>query len=300
VLTCDRPGILPTHRCNGKPAFLGRWRKSVGSGRLALDKQTVNRKRFSRNYAKFRRLAKLALTRPADFLWFLRSLRHWEKTAPPDWRASWVELFPITWERFETSGHARGHYFLQDLWAARHVCRHSAARHIDVGSSVGGFVAHVASFRPVVYVDIRPLECLVPGIEWQAGSILQLPFEDNSVSSLSCLHVIEHVGLGRYGDPVEPGAWLKGLAELSRVLSPSGQLLLGTPCGRRRLQFNAHRVFDPGDIIQALPSLCLEEFSLIPDEGSTSWVENADPRAVSHLEYACGLFRFTKKAGAMA
>jgi len=127
---------------------------------------------------------------------------------------------------------------------------------------------------------------------------VQLPFEDNSVSSLSCLHVIEHVGLGRYGDPIEPGAWLKGLAELSRVLSPAGQLLLGTPCGRRRLQFNAHRVFDPGDIIQALPSLCLEEFSLIPDEGSTSWVENADPRAVSHLEYACGLFRLTKKAGA--
>lgn len=214
--------------------------------------------------------------------------------AGPTWQPSFADLFPITRERFASSGDARGHYFLQDLWASRHVFMRNPGKHADVGSSLSGFVAHVASFCSVVYVDIRPLECCVPNIVWQNGSIVDLPFKNDSVESLSCLHVIEHVGLGRYGDPIDPNGWLKGLDELSRVLSPGGQLLVGTPIGKRRLQFNAHRIFRPEDITQALSNLRLLEFSLVPNEGSTSWIEDADPASTSDMAYACGLFRFTK------
>lgn len=244
-----------------------------------------------------RRLAKLLLSHPADYFWFRRSLRQWQTDAKPPWRACFADLWPITRERFESSGNAHGHYFLQDLWAARHVARLRPEKHVDIGSALTGFVSHVASFLPVEYIDIRPLECRVPDIEWRRGSILQLPYADGSVASLSCLHVIEHIGLGRYGDPLDVDGWIKGLHEMQRVLAPDGQLLVGTPCGRPRVQFNAHRVFNPQQIIDVLQSLELREFSLIPGEDSVAWVENARPEDAAGLDYGCGLFRFIKKRG---
>jgi predicted SAM-dependent methyltransferase len=134
----------------------------------------------------------------------------------------------------------------------------------------------------------------VPGLSWAKGSICELPYADQSVKSLSSLHVIEHIGLGRYGDPIEPEAWKKGLSELARVLAPGGQLLIGTPCGRSRTVFHAHRVFSPQQIIDALPELKLIEFSLIEDDSAIKWTQNAKIEDARDLNYGCGLFRFTR------
>jgi len=240
------------------------------------------------------KLTGLGLRRPFDVMWFLGTFRRWQQTTPSEWRANLAELKPYLKDRHEAAGSARGHYFLQDIWAAQHVHRHDAPEHIDVASRVDGFVAHVVSFKPVRYVDIRPLESTVPGLTWQEGTVCALPQASHSVSSLSCLHVIEHIGLGRYGDPIDPDGWLKGLSELQRVLKPGGQLLIGTPCGRQRVVFHAHRVFSPAQIIAALPELKLVEFSLIKDNSATTWIANASLDACNGLSYACGLFRFTR------
>lgn len=235
-------------------------------------------------------------TRPADVLWFWKTYREWQRTAPAEWRARLEELKPMLADRHDAAGSAKGHYFLQDLWGAQRVCRFQPAEHVDVGSRVDGFVAHVASFCPVKYVDIRPLTTGVPGLTGLQGSVCELPFVAKSVRSLSCLHVIEHIGLGRYGDPLDPNGWLTGLAELQRVLAPGGQLLMGTPCGRSRVVFHAHRVFDPAQIVAALPELKLQEFSLIRDGAATAWQENVPLNAAQGLDYGCGLFVFTRPA----
>ena len=235
-------------------------------------------------------------TRPADVLWFWKTYREWQRTAPAEWRARLEEIKPMLDDRHDSAGTAKGHYFLQDLWAAQRVCRFKPAEHVDVGSRVDGFVAHVASFCPVKYVDIRPLTTGVPGLTGLQGSVCELPFAAKSVRSLSCLHVIEHIGLGRYGDPMDPNGWLKGLAELQRVLAPGGQLLMGTPCGRSRVVFHAHRVFDPAQIVGALPELKLQEFSLIRDGNVTAWQESVPLTAAQGLDYGCGLFVFTRPA----
>jgi SAM-dependent methyltransferase len=240
------------------------------------------------------KLAAVGLRSPLDVCWFLASYRNWQRTAPPEWRATFKEIKPRLRDRHESAGSARGHYFLQDIWAGQLVHQQAAAEHVDVGSRVDGFVAHVVSFKPVKYVDIRPLATKVPGLTWLEGSVCALPFADGSVESLSCLHVIEHIGLGRYGDPMDPDGWLKGLRELQRVLKPGGQLLIGTPCGRERVVFHAHRVFSPSRIVAALPELRLLEFSLIQDDSATGWMSHSPLTASEGLAYGCGLFRFTR------
>lgn len=234
------------------------------------------------------------LTRPADVIYFLKSYIAWQRRASPDWKAELSEIKTYMKDRHDVAGSARGHYFLQDIWAAQRVFKFAPQEHVDVGSRVDGFVAHVVSFCPVKYVDIREIKTGVPGLTGIQGSVCDLPFPDQSVNSLSCLHVIEHIGLGRYSDPVDPEGWLLGLKELQRVLKPGGKLLVGTPCGRQRVVLHAHRVFSPSMIINAMRELDLIEFSLIRDGAATEWIESADLEATNSLEYGCGLFVFTR------
>lgn len=139
----------------------------------------------------------------------------------------------------------------------------------------------------------RPLQVNLGGLACVAGTITALPFDDGTVSSLSCLHVIEHIGLGRYGDPMDADGSLRACAELQRVLAPDGRLYLSVPVGRERVCFNAHRVFSPQSIVDSLPSLQLLGFSLIRDDAV--FVVDASFAMAREQEYGCGLFEFTLK-----
>lgn len=191
------------------------------------------------------------------------------------------------------AGTARGHYFHQDLWAARRIHAAHPARHIDIGSRIDGFVAHLLTFMPVTVVDVRSLESRVEGLTFVRGDLTKLDaFETNSVESLSCLHTIEHVGLGRYGDTIDPDGWLKALREVSRVLTPGGTLYLSTPIGRERVRFNADRIFSPRTILACVPGLTLLSFQVVDEAGDFRADAKLDDFATT-VE-ACGLFEFTK------
>jgi SAM-dependent methyltransferase len=200
-------------------------------------------------------------------------------------------VYPALGDRRAGAGQASGHYFHQDVWAARHIFRRNPERHVDVGSSVAGFVAHLLCFREVEYVDLRPLRTNATGLRFRRGDLTALPYPDASIESLSALHVVEHIGLGRYGDPIDPDGWRKALAELVRVLAPGGRLYISMPIGRERLEFDAHRVFSPRTIIEAVAGLDLLEFSLVDDNGY--YVAEADPETFCGW-YCCGLFAFGK------
>lgn len=224
--------------------------------------------------------------------WFVRTWREYEARGGGSLRLR--DAHPCLDDRGDSAGSASGHYFHQDLWAARKVHASGVAEHVDVGSRVDGFVAHVAVFIDVLYVDLRPLEARGhPHIKARVGTVLALPFEDRSVRSLSCLHVIEHIGLGRYGDPLDPDGSLKALAELQRVVAPGGDLYLGVPIGRERVCFNAHRVLSPRTVIAALGELTLVEFSAVDDRGDL--VRDARPEDFDRADFSCGLFHFTRR-----
>jgi len=225
---------------------------------------------------------------------FVRDVARYGKSAPPErFRVHAIDLFPVCDERGEGAGIAGGHYFHQDLWAARRIFRVNPPRHIDIGSRMDGFVAHVLSFMPVTVIDIRALESSIPGLTFICDDATALRnFEDNSVSSLSSLHAAEHFGLGRYSDPIDPQACFQFMASLQRVLSPEGRLYFSVPIGRERVDFNAHRVFAPETILSTFKDLSLVSFSYVDDAGHLH--EDQSPLRLPELEYGCGLFEFTK------
>ena len=187
------------------------------------------------------------------------------------------------------------HYIYHTGWAARVLADTKPASHVDVGSSLY-FVGIASATTRIEHLDYRPphIEGL-SGVTVSHANLTALPFENNSIQSLSCMHVLEHVGLGRYGDPIDPEGDLKAMKELQRVLAPGGRLLFVVPVGRPRVVFNAHRVYSFETVVESFPQLRLKEFSLIPDNlESGGLIRNADPSDVPSQEYACGCFLFER------
>lgn len=209
------------------------------------------------------------------------------------------KLNPYPHEKKQQSGTAKGHYFHQDLLVARRIFESHPERHVDVGSRVDGFVAHVAAFRNIEVLDIRPMDSNVRNIQFKQANLMSPPPEMvGYTDSLSCLHAIEHFGLGRYGDPIDFEGHLKGLDSLYRILKPGGTLYLSCPIGPQRIEFNAHRVF----AVEYLLSLFegrfkLRNFSYVDDRGDLH--ENADMTADMidanfGCRYGCGIFELVK------
>jgi SAM-dependent methyltransferase len=203
-----------------------------------------------------------------------------------------VDSFPKLGDRMLTTPFD-AHYLYQDSWAAQRVGEKTPPTHVDVGSRVE-LACFLTAICPVTFVDIRPLEAEIEGLTSLAGSVLDLPFADHSLTSLSCLHVVEHVGLGRYGDPLDPAGTDKAIRELCRVVAPGGRLLLSTPVGRPRVCFNAHRVSDPHAIRAACAELELVEFAGVDDAGTFRRHRSIDE--LDGQSYACGMFDLRRPA----
>ena len=196
--------------------------------------------------------------------------------APGDFAVDWrCEAFA---DRSSQAGVTAGHYFHQDLVVAREVFARRPRRHIDVGSRIDGFVAHVASFRDIEVLDIRPLALSLPGIAFLQRDVTSLDSSYNAITdSLSCLHALEHFGLGRYGDPVDYDGWRKGLDGLTEMLEAGGTLYLSVPTGEpQRVEFNTHRVFSLPylrDVLEA--RFDVERLDFVTRAGTL--VSDADP-----------------------
>jgi hypothetical protein len=164
---------------------------------------------------------------------------------------------------------------------------------VDVGSRLDGFVAHVLTFMPVEVIDVRPLRSDVEGLSFvQSDATTLSRYADDSVESLSSLHAVEHFGLGRYGDPVDPTACIEAMRTLARIIRPGGRLYFSVPIGVERVEFNSQRVFSPRSVLREFARLRLVSFSAVDDSGSLH-VET-DPAQYEAARYACGLFEFTK------
>jgi SAM-dependent methyltransferase len=221
--------------------------------------------------------------------YFRERRRYTELEAPglrPRFSDDWPELVDTT-----PSTPFDPHYTFQDGWAAREIAARRPERHVDVGSRIT-FVIGLSAFVPVTFIDLRPLEIELSGLDTRPGSVLELPYEDGSVESLSCLHVAEHIGLGRYGDPLDAAGTIKAAAELARVLAPGGTLYFSLPVGRPHVAFNAHRVHDPREVPAMFGGLRLDGFAGVDDSGR--FHPELSLGDLAGGEWGCGLYRFMR------
>jgi len=205
----------------------------------------------------------------------------------------------IDW--YKPNGDTQTEYFWQDLLVAQMIFRASPQKHVDVGSRVEGFISSVASFREIEVLDIRSMSSNIPNVTFkQADMMDENGIQGEICDSLSCLHALEHFGLGRYGDPIDQGGAERGFRNMARLLKPEGTFYLSVPIGRPCVEFNANRIFDPHAIMDWADRshFKISKLIIISPYGSPQELP-CDASTLSKLStdrYNLGLFVFRKAA----
>jgi len=208
--------------------------------------------------------------------------------------------YPVLDEKKQEGGNARGHYFHQDLYVAKQILKQNPEKHVDIGSRIDGFVAHVAVFRKIELFDIRNLDANIPNIKFQQADLMGLPENlINYTDSISSLHVIEHFGLGRYGDEFDLNGHLKAIENIYKILKTGGIFYFSAPIGKQRIEFNAHRVFDVSYLLKIFEEYFeLARFSYINDKGDFFENQEITEGNLNNnfgCKFGCGIFELIKK-----
>ncbi len=215
------------------------------------------------------------------------------KSSDSPFKINFLNTHPIYFDRYDEAGAILQHYFHQDIWAAKKVLKSGVKTHHDIGSRLDGFISHCLTFSKVIMLDIRPLNNIIPNLSFtQTDATNMKNIKTGSINSISSLHAIEHFGLGRYGDPIDPLGYKKAINELKRVTKKGGSIYFSVPIGKQRLEFNNQRVFNPKYILELFSGMKLKEFSLVDD--NNNFVENVKPEKYVNVKYSCGLFHFQK------
>jgi len=232
---------------------------------------------------------------------FLKDLIQFKKGFPGK-----LTIFPSLHDRHDISGSTNSEYFWQDLHVAQWVFENNPVEHVDVGSKMDGFVSHVASFRLIRVLDVRPNNVEIKNIMFEkidlmdSDKVNKYIANSGTCDSLSCLHSIEHFGLGRYGDRLSHNGYKEGILNLSKLLEKNGVLYLSTPVGRERVEFNSHWIFNPKTIISNanINNLELSQFISIQCKGKKVNIKNirteGDYKFVASMDYSLGVFVFKK------
>ena len=198
----------------------------------------------------------------------------------------------------KTAGINKGHYFHQDLLVAQFIYENKPKRHIDIGSKIDGFVSHVASFREIEVLDIRKLDKTNhKNIKFTQMDIMQQNNEIGYTDSLSCLHALEHFGLGRYNDEIDIDGYKKGLRNMIQLLKKGGYFYVSFPIGSSdEVYFNAHRIFHPKSILledDIIKKMKLIRFDYVDDVGNLH-IDIQLKNFPENLKYGCGIYTFKK------
>lgn len=225
---------------------------------------------------------------PMELIYYIRDMRRFKERYSGIYP---IRRLPVLFERGAKSSFDP-HYVYQAYWAADRIRRSNLSElHVDISSHVQ-FVAQLSAHFQVTQLEFSPPRLHLPSFNRLAGSILSLPFQDAAVRSVTCLHVIEHIGLGRYGDPLDGDGCWKALTELERIIAPGGNLFLSVPVGKPAVYFNSGYVFEVSHIGEAMTSLDLVEFSYVDDDGC--FVEFGSFDDIACMEYALGFFHFRR------
>ncbi len=214
-------------------------------------------------------------------------IRYWIENKNNNYNFSIKNIYPCVFDK--TNNTPLGViYFFQDTWCAKKIFDTKPKHHYDIGS-LAELVGIISQYVPTTMIDIRPLKIKLDNLNFIKGDICKLPFKDDEIESLSSICVIEHIGLGRYGDKLDSFGSEKAAKELSRVLSKNGNLFISVPIdSKNQVYFNAHRAFTRTYILDLFSKLKLVEEKYIYGDN----LENTyDP----NKGFGTGLYHFRKR-----
>ncbi len=217
------------------------------------------------------------------------------KTKNERFQIKWENISPCLDDKTQNTDYG-SHYTLHPAWAARILKKINPVKLVDIASYTK-FNAIISAFIPVDFYDYRPAKIELSNMLSTHADITKLPFEDKSIQTLSCMHVIEHIGLGRYGDPIDPEGDIKAITELIRVLAIDGNLLFAVPLANEpKIRFNSERIYSHEQIMEYFSGLKLIEFSIIADfPDNYKIITNPSPALLKKQQYACGCYWFKKE-----
>lgn len=225
--------------------------------------------------------------------WFLKCYKDFIiKDKNPRFNANKEYWFPCLDDCTEVTDF-EPHYTYHPVWAAQILAKTKPEKHVDISSSLK-FCTMLSPFIQTEFYDYRPAKLNLDNLKCGVADLCNLPFEGDSIKSLSCMHVIEHIGLGRYGDNIDPEGDLKAIKELKRVLAVDGDLFFVVPMAEKpMLQFNAHRIYSYDMIADYFKELKLQEFSLITHDAK--FIKNTTKDSLIGEDWGCGCFWFKKE-----
>jgi hypothetical protein len=187
------------------------------------------------------------------------------------------------------------HYVYHTSWAFRKILQIQPKEIMDISSSMY-FIGMISSLYKTNYYDFRPPVISLDNLQVNKTDIKNMMLPDNSVECLSCMHVVEHIGLGRYEDEVDYDGDIKAINEIVRVVGSGGDILFVVPVGGDPvIDFNRHRIYTNEMILNYFHSCKLIEFCLIPDnEKDGGLIVNPDKNLLNKQTYGCGCYWFKK------
>ena len=208
--------------------------------------------------------------------------------------------YPCLDDKNDSAGNSNSTYFQQDLYVAQKIYERNPVKHVDIGSRIDGFVANLASFREIEVIDIRKMESSIKNIVFRQADMMRgdnVP--EDYCDSISSLHAIEHFGLGRYGDPIDPEGHVKGFRNITKMLKRGGTFYFSVPLGKQRIEFNAHRVFGMPYLMRLVQKdYDIVSFAYIEDKGLLHVNVALDEKSIRdsfNCNYGCAIFELRKK-----
>jgi SAM-dependent methyltransferase len=119
-----------------------------------------------------------------------------------------------------------------------------------------------------------------PALRFVQGDILRMTWEPSSIDLILNCSVVEHVGLGRYGDDTESNGDIAAMAALRRLLRPNGRMLMTLPVGRDAVVTPHHRIYGPQRLPRLLYGFRVEEAAFWVKDDLNRWVMTTESVAL--------------------
>ena len=162
------------------------------------------------------------------------------------WTKEYLDIYlnNFTSEKIKKSAHGEEPYPGAALWILKAVEKYNInnKKVAVIGSLTPWIESILLNFNNIV----TTVEYNVPSVEYNNLNAISYWDFQKSTNVYDCIITyssIEHSGLGRYGDPLDPDGDIKTMQDIHKNLISNGTLIWGAPAGHDAIVWNAHRIY---------------------------------------------------------